>query len=391
MYEKANASDASLIVRPEDFFDTRHGTIFETILQIITDGGVADPTFVLDRLQRDKQINLVGGPVYIASLYEKACVAPSVPHYARLIARASTYRRVRLAGQRIFQAASENQMDEADLIQWSTEQISAARDERTGVDQLTLEYQAFLDHHTGVREMLIPGIFGKSERLILTGHGGLGKTTYCQQIVTCAAGGIQPFDWASGEVYEPLRVSIFDCENRPYRLKNRLTPIVEEVAKRGQDPRPNLNIMKDSGQRLNLMDPQTALSILRTIEHDKPDIVYIGPLYKLHHLNADKEEATSRIADFLDSICNMGAGVVAEAHINKEAGVGGSLAPSGSNLWTWWPEYGHGLRLSSESDAAFFRRCNVERWRGDREENNWPTQIETSGVLGLPWHRTIGG
>jgi hypothetical protein len=82
----------------------------------------------------------------------------------------------------------------------------------------------------------------------------------------------------------------------------------------------------------------------------------------------------------------MGAAIITEAHHTKAGKTGGSLEPSGSNLWTWWPEFGLGLRLD-ESPHNVTRRCRLEKWRIDREANEWPIEVESSGQGGLVWAR----
>lgn len=391
MYERANIADAAAVVKADDFWRPNHGELFTVMLQLHAEGMMADPVILLERLSKSKRLAGVGGAPYLHTLYSLACPASAIGEYARIIADAATYRRVRAAGLRIQQAADEGQMDPASLMQWSGEQLAAARDERQGVELLTLPWEDFIHSTPGPGEMVVPGLLGQADRLVLTGHGGLGKSTLLQQFAVCAAGGVPPFDWMSDDCYDPVRVSILDCENPGFRVKTRLWPMVRDVAEIGQDPRPNLSIMEDCGRALDLLNPQTALSVLRTIERDKPGIVYIGPVYKLHNADPDKEETGKRITAVLDAIRALGACVITEAHHTKEGRSGGSLAPSGTNLWTWWPEFGMGLRLSAESDAEMMRRCNMERWRIDRESSQWPDLIETSGKLGMPWVRAAGG
>jgi replicative DNA helicase len=81
----------------------------------------------------------------------------------------------------------------------------------------------------------------------------------------------------------------------------------------------------------------------------------------------------------------MGCSVIMEAHINKEGKRGGSMEPSGSNMWNWWPEFGIGLRLDDDAPEAM-RLCVLERWRIDRVQRDWPDAIEQGGSW--PWRRS---
>lgn len=379
--------DAASIVTAGDFYDRRHAAIWDVIAGLQTEMVPSDPVIVADRL--GSGLGQVGGVVYLHELYQQACAAVAVTYHAQLVADAATVRRIEQAGQRMIQRAENPDVDPAELVKWAGEQVAAARDERQGVDILTSEWDTFIHKSPDERVMVIPQLLGEGDRLILTGHGGLGKSTLLQQIAVCAAAGLPPFDWAADDPYEPVRVSILDFENPDHRVKTRLWPMVNDCVKLGCDPRPNLHI-GGGGNPLNLLNPQSALSLLRTIEHDQPKLVYIGPVYKMHNDDPDKESVVKKITDVLDSIRAMGVAIITEAHHTKEGRKGGTLEPSGSNLWTWWPEFGFGLRLTNDdrsSEAAVMRRCDLERWRIDREASQWPDEVEASGQLGLAWAR----
>jgi hypothetical protein len=54
----------------------------------------------------------------------------------------------------------------------------------------------------------------------------------------------------------------------------------------------------------------------------------------------------------------------------------------GSSLLLRWPEFGYGIKPFAEPDAnGRVRHVKVERWRGDRDSRDWPTQLE----WGNPW------
>lgn len=375
--------DAALIIQGTDFYRPAHEAIWDVIAQLHIDHVPADPVIVADRF--GAEVTRIGGHVYLFELLQRMCVPASVTYHAQIIADAATLRRVESAGQRMAQRASDPNVNPAELVKWAGDQLAVARDERMGVEVLTSPWDAFIHSTPEEREMVVPGLLGVGDRLVLTGHGGLGKSTMLQQIAVCAAAGIPPFDWIADDPYEPVSVSILDFENADHRTKTRLWPMVNDCMQMGCDPRPNLNI-GGGGNPLNLLNPQNALSLLRTIEHDNPKLVYIGPVYKMHNDDPDKESVVKKITDVLDSIRAMGAAIITEAHHTKEGKKGGSLEPSGSNLWTWWPEFGLGLRLDPGPNNNT-RRCILEGWRINREVAMWPDEVESSGKLGLAWAR----
>jgi hypothetical protein len=371
--ENAHAfADAASVIAEADFYHPAHETIWHVVAELHAENVPADPVIVADRLGTD--INRVGGHVYLVDLYQAACVAIAVKHHAQLIADAATLRRVERAGIRMAQRAAEGVVDPTELVKWAGEQVAAARDERIGVDVLTRGYEEFVHSTPERRTMVIPNLLGEGDRLVLTGHGGLGKSTMLQQIAVCAAAGIPPFDWHADDPYAPAKVAILDFENPDHRVKTRLWPMVNDCVGMGADPRPNLTI-GGGGNPLNLLNPQNALSLLRTIEHDKPQLVYIGPVYKMHNDDPDKESVVKKITDVLDSIRAMGVAIITEAHHTKEGRKGGALEPSGSNLWTWWPEFG--------GASTVRRRCGLPRSsRRGRSVWHGPGRTASSGTGG---------
>jgi replicative DNA helicase len=380
--------EAAAIVSGRDFYRPAHETIWDVIAALHAEGTPSDPVIVANRLGAELQ--RVGGAPYLHTLYQRAPLSASVAFHARLVAEAASLRRLHMVGKRIVQRAEESDdVESADLIRWAGEQLSDARDERVGVDLLTKSYDEFMAATPEQRRMVIPGMLGEGDRLVMTGQGGAGKSTLLLQMAVCAAAGLPPFDWHSDDPYEPVRVTVLDFENPDHRVKTRAWPMVKDCLDMGVDPRPNLTL-GGSGNPLNLLNPSNALSLLRTIEHDKPRLLYIGPVYKMHNDDPDKETVVKKITDTLDAIRAMGVAIITEAHHTKAGQAGGSLEPSGSNLWTWWPEYGLGMRLQNPgrgSEAQVMRRCSLERWRVDRDAASWPDEIEATGKFGLAWAR----
>jgi RecA-family ATPase len=279
----------------------------------------------------------------------------------------------------LVQRAESGAGEVADLVELGMEQLRQARNAKVGVTVLTSSVDEFMRSVEDEPDWVVPGLLARGDRLVLTGSGGLGKSTLLRQVAVCAAAGIDPLDWHTGKTFDPVKVTILDHENSDHQLKTRLWPMLKETRAAGRPVEDRLTV-GGHGNPLNLLDASTALSLLRTIEHDQPDLVYIGPVYKLHNDDPDKEVVVKKITHVLDQIRATGAALITEAHHTKASKQGGSLEPSGSNLWTWWPELGFGLRLMPDSDASM-RLCSLERWRLDRVQTTWPNYVNAGG----PW------
>jgi replicative DNA helicase len=125
----------------------------------------------------------------------------------------------------------------------------------------------------------------------------------------------------------------------------------------------------------------------RTVERVRPDLMSIGPLYKLTTSGKSDEEAARPLMSALEMIraASGGAAMVLEAH-SPHAVPGAKrrdLRPIGSSLWLRWPEYGFGLAPADGPFADETRLMDWVPWRGPRSERSWPEQF-CQGVT-WPW------
>jgi hypothetical protein len=379
-----NYRAAAAVVTRADFWLPAHQSVWQALEALFASGATgADPVVIERVMRKSGTLKGAGGAVYLAELVHRAGVEVTLLDHAHAIADAATLRRLAMAGQRIAQRAEEAATEPAELSTWATEQVAAARNEGAGVELLTRDARTWFDAAAEAPPAVIPGLLGQGDRLVLTGSGGLGKSTLLAQIALCAAAGLPPLRYQHDDPFDPVRVTIFDCENVDYKRKTRYYPIIRGLERLGLDPWPHLTI-GGTGNPFDLLNAQNAMSLLRSVEHDKPQLVYIGPVYKLHNDDPDKEIVVKKITGVLDAIREMGAALITEAHPNNQSQHGGPMRPSGSGLWTWWPEFGMGLRLDPDSDDIT-RRCKLERWRIDRDENAWPLYVQASGDAALPW------
>ena len=137
-------------------------------------------------------------------------------------------------------------------------------------------------------EWVIPDLLERGDRLIWTGEEGRGKSMALRQIAVAAAAGIQPF---TDTIFRPQRVLIIDCEN-PERKSRRHFRALAEIARFKQRPVPvgGLRIILRP-ESINLGSEDEALWLLERVTAHKPDLLVIGPLYKLHALDINEEQA----------------------------------------------------------------------------------------------------
>ncbi|MFC3238236.1 hypothetical protein ACFOL3_34495, partial [Streptomyces nitrosporeus] len=130
---------------------------------------------------------------------------------------------------------------------------------------------------------------------------------------------------------------------------------------------------------LDLTAPADRAMLARRVEQARPDLILIGPLYKLTISGKSDEEAAKPLMGALEMLrtASNGAAMLIEAHSPHAApGVKRrDLRPIGSSLWLRWPEFGFGLSPASELGAAEQRLMDWVPWRGQRSERSWPEQF----------------
>lgn len=370
---------AVALLSDEDWYRPNHLAVWQLMRRVAASGSKVDPITVNGALATaDEQTKrLVDAPL-LADLYGGIATALNVAAYAQQVAETGVRRRLIQAAEGVIQRAHEL-ADATDVAEWAVTEMTIARNtghvsEATDVDVHDLLHEQMTD------EWVIPGLLARGDRLILTASEGLGKSTLLRQVAVMAAGGMHPF---TTENIGPVRVLVVDCENSRKLSRDRYRPLLLQAEQfhRPVEDRLRLDI-RPSG--LNLLQASDAALLLRMVERVKPDLMLIGPIYRLHEDDPNDEKAARKIAAVLDRARAIGGcAIVTEAHTPHSDGPGGHmLRPFGSSLWKRWPEFGYCLKLAADSDLSA-RFCKFIPWRGPRDERDWPEALRAGGEW--PW------
>jgi hypothetical protein len=254
-------------------------------------------------------------------------------------------------------------------------------DQVEGRPDLAPDLWEFIAVDDETREWVVPGLLERGDRLIWTGFEGLGKSMFIRQLAVAVAAGLDPFLLAE---FEPQRVLLIDCENSARQSRRKFRPLAAaSVSAHRRVPDGGLRLIhRPEGIDLTRADDRAWL--LERVTAHQPDLLMIGPFYRLHAANINEEQAARTTVAALDMARNaVDCALVVEAHAGHgEHGKNRSVRPLGSSLLLRWPEFGYGIAPDGEPDSdGKTRRVLVKPWRGDRDERTWPQRL----AWGDPW------
>lgn len=214
----------------------------------------------------------------------------------------------------------------------------------------------------------VPGLLERQERLIVNARGGAGKSTLLRQIAVMGASGLHPF---TEEPITPVRTVYIDLENRRRRIRQKMTTLSTVAGDRYQ-PNHVVMAMRDVGLRFDLEADIVWLTTL--LAKVKPDLVIIGPLYKMGRGDPNGDEFAQPIIYTLDDLMGrFDFAIIIEAHPPYGAVGSKVMRPQGTAVWERWPDYG--LYLDGQGKLIPYRPA-----RGD---GVWPTYLK-HGIT-WPW------
>jgi replicative DNA helicase len=191
-------------LRADDFYREKNGWIYQVVLDLHERREPADFVTVVDELERRNLLQETGGAAYIISLINNTPTAVHVEHYAHIVERAATLRRLIGAASQIASLAYE-EADDLDEVVDRAEQLIFGVSERRVRRDLTPIRQImhgvvdridFLHRNKGgilgvpsgfTKLDKLLGGFQKSDLIVLAARPAVGKTSLALNIAANAA------------------------------------------------------------------------------------------------------------------------------------------------------------------------------------------------------------
>ncbi|MEV4127047.1 AAA family ATPase [Nocardia sp. NPDC049707] len=389
-----------LAIRPEDWYTPVFRDTAAIIRGLMADRKPIDPTTVLIEAQNRGLAGRKIPPLALIEAHQTAANPASVPVLAERIRNLSAARKLSDTGLRLAQrmdSAWTTGTDRADIDAAITEARRACDEaEQIAADPTSNpptpmgDFLAQPSNH----DWIVPGLLERMDRIVLTGGEGTGKSVACTQIACTLAAGLHPFTGNPlGAGGHQARVLVVDCENSPTQSRRRYKWVTRMVNDRrtnhGLSPvdwNDTMSIeIRPAGIDLRTGDDTAWLE--RAIADTNPDLLVLGPLYKLHRMNPNDEQPARDVVWVLDGLRERyGFALLTEAHAGKSTTGDGrrNMSPIGASLWLRWSEFGFGLaRAADDPGKGRAEIVDVVSWRGSREERDWPAKLQHSHIL--PW------
>jgi replicative DNA helicase len=215
------------IVNSADFYDERHRLIFDAILHLYEKHRPIDVLTVTNRLTEEKQLENAGGAALVSELVSLVPSAAHAVHYAEIVHKKGTLRRLIQASQDIINLGYDEDSEVEETLAQAEQRLFAVSQATIGQDIMPIEaileqsFERLDDLHrdkgrlrgipTGFTDMdnKLAGM-QKSDLLILAARPSMGKTTLALNIAHHVA------------TKDKLPVLIFSLEMSKEQLVDRL-------------------------------------------------------------------------------------------------------------------------------------------------------------------------
>lgn len=233
-------------------------------------------------------------------------------------------------------------------------------------------------------DWIIPDLLERMERVIVVAAEGVGKTMLARQVAICAAAGLHPF---TGAHMTPITTLTIDLEN-PKKIIQRTSRRIMRLARertrlKSNEPIKAHLFLKPDG--VNLLSQSGKDYVETIIKQVKPDILFMGPLYKSFIESGDRKSdaVATEIAMYYDFVrTEYDCALWLEQHAPLgNAVTGRDLRPFGSSVWSRWPEFGPTITKDPLDPMAY----KFGDFRGARDNRKWPSIAHRGTQFDMPF------
>lgn len=221
-------------LRAEDFFRERHAWLYSAMASLNERREPLDYVTLVDELERNNQLEEIGGPAYITDLINSTPSSLYVDHYARIVERTALLRRLISTAGNIAELAYDESMDVDEVVDKAEQMVFGVSESRIHrdltpiraimddvvdrIDFLAQNQDMLMGVPTGFTMMdKMLGGLQKSDLIILAARPAMGKTSLAISLARTAA------------TQYNAQVAIFSLEMSNEQLVQRLLSMVTGI------------------------------------------------------------------------------------------------------------------------------------------------------------------
>lgn len=362
-----------------DFYKPQHAAVFAGIVECYRSGQFPDPVAVSAACAGLGNLKQAGELRGVMAIQATTPASANMDAYVDIVIDRADRRRIIAVSDQMRNKAEDTTVDLDEIVSDAT--VGVADVQRASGPRTHPSYSTWRDGIDMRERWIIPAILEHRDRVVLVAREGLGKSHLLRQWALMAACGVH---WFSERRMPARKTLLIDVENSPRQIRRN----TEAMWARAQRCAPGFdedNFVVIPYSQLDITRRADRLDVESYFAGHRPDLVVIGPLYKImppptHKVNYE-EAALRGIAVIDDWRARYDIAVLMEHHAPKS-----SAEPLGSSAWMRWPEYGITLDVDKENPMV----ANLGHFRGQREQRPWPKQIERVTHGGWQWRAVPG-
>ena len=207
MIESRMIDDLQELLTPESFYKEEHIKIYSAILELWRDNKAVDILTVTEQLKKTKELEDVGGRLYIAQLTGKVSSAANITEHAQIVKQKFLQRQLITYASDLNKTAFDDSLDVADIIDSANSGLNNITESAYGKggilsfeDCLAESLSELETREAAAKEGKISGIptplkdldkklygWQRSNLIVVAGRPGMGKTAFVLAVAKTAA------------------------------------------------------------------------------------------------------------------------------------------------------------------------------------------------------------